>query len=91
MSLPINGNQYFTKVDNIAAQPQRVAADSLKCTFFGTTLTTAPTGATGPFNTTPYAGQVVLASTGPVGTGLAGGAGIYVYTGSKWVRAALTD
>jgi hypothetical protein len=91
MSLPINGNQYFTQVQNVASQPQRVAADSLNCTFFGSSLTTAPTGATGPFATTPYAGQVVLASTGPVGTGTAGGAGIYVYTGSKWVRAALTD
>ena len=92
MSLPINGNQYFTGVENVAAQPQRVAADSVQCTFFGSTLTTAPTGPTGPFNTIPYAGQVVLASTGAVGTAPGSGAsskpGIYVYNGSSWVSAA---
>jgi hypothetical protein len=92
MSLPINGNQYFTQVQNVASQPQRVAADSLKCTFFGSTITTAPTGPTGPFNTIPYAGQVVLASTGPVGlAGGPNGPGIYVYTGSKWLRGTLGD
>ena len=92
MSLPINGNQYFTQVENIASQPQRVATDSLQCTFFGSTVTTAPTGPTGPFNTIPYAGQVVLASTGPVGlAGGSNGPGIYVYTGSKWLRATLGE
>ena len=92
MSLPINGNQYFTQVQNVASQPQRVAADSLQCTFFGSTLTTAPTGPTGPYNTIPYAGQVVLASTGSVGSnGTGGGPGIYVYTGSKWIRTGLSD
>jgi hypothetical protein len=92
MSLPINGNQYFTQVQNVASQPQRVAADSLQCTFFGSTITTAPTGPTGPFNTIPYAGQVVLASTGPVGSVPGGGnPGIYVYTGGKWLQVALTD
>ncbi len=90
MSLPINGNQYFTKVENIASQPQRVAADSLKSTFFGQALTTAPTGPTGPFNTIPYAGQVVFASTGPVGDTSGMGPGIFVYTGSVWVRSALS-
>jgi hypothetical protein len=96
MSLPINGNQYFTQVQNVASQPQRVAADSLQCTFFGSTLTTAPTGPTGPYNTIPYAGQVVLASTGAIGTsadvtGPSYRPGIYVYTGSKWINTPLTD
>ena len=96
MSLPINGNQYFTRVENVASQPQRVEADSLQCTFFGGVLTTAPTGPTGPFNTIPYAGQVVLASTGAIGTsgGTTGPSyrpGIYVYTGSQWIVNPLTD
>jgi len=92
MSLPINGNQYFTQVQNVASQPQRVAADSLQCTFFGSTLTTAPTGPTGPFNTIPNSGQVVLARTGPVGgAGTGATAGMYVYTGGKWLQVALTD
>ncbi len=92
MSLPINGNQYFTRVENLASQPQSIAADSLQCTFFGSALSTAPanTGPTGPFSTIPYAGQVVLASTGPVGGG-PNGAGIYVYTGSKWLNTTLTQ
>ena len=89
MSLPINGNQYFTRVENIAANPQRVTADLLQSTFFGQALSTAPTGPTGPFNTTPYAGQVVFASTGPVGDTSGMGPGIYVYTGYQWVRSAL--
>ena len=89
MSLPINGNQYFTNVANVASQPQRVAADSLQSTFFGSVLTTAPAGITGPFNTAPYAGQVVLASTGAVGSG-SGAPGMYVYTGSKWIRSSLS-
>jgi hypothetical protein len=89
MSLPINGNQYFTQVQNVASQPQIVAADSLQSTFFGSALTTAPTGPTGPFSTIPYAGQVVLASTGFIGGG--GGPGIFVYTGSKWIRSTLGD
>ena len=88
MSLPINGNQYFTNVENVASQPQRVVADSLQCTFFRTVLTSAPTGPTGPFNTIPYAGQVVFASTGAIGatgpTGPSYRPGIYVYTGSQW-------
>jgi hypothetical protein len=97
MSLPINGNQYFTSVENVAGlPPQRVTADTLQCTFFGSVLTTAPTGPTGPFNTTPYAGQVVLAYTGAVGTdpaitGPSYRPGIYVYTGSKWITTPLTD
>ena len=92
MSLPINGNQYFTRVENLADHPQRVTADTLQCTFFGSTLTTAPTGPTGPYNTIPFAGQVVLATTGPVGlAGGTAGPGIYVYTGSKWLRASVSD
>ena len=93
MSLPINGNQYFTQVSNVASQPQRVAADTIQTTFFGSALTTAPTGPTGPFNTTPFAGQLVLASTGAVGTtpgtDPSGNPGIYVYNGSQWLRAPL--
>ena len=93
MSLPINGNQYFTQVQNVASQPQRVAADSLQSTFFGSALTTAPTGPTGPFNTIPYAGQVVFASTGAIGTnstmtGPSYRGGIYVYTGREWVSTS---
>jgi hypothetical protein len=91
MSLPINGNQYFTQVENVASQPQKVAADSLQSTFFGQALTTAPTGPTGPFNTIPYAGQVVFASTGAVGGGQPNGPGIFVYTGSQWIKAALSE
>ena len=91
MSLPINGNQYFTHVENVASQPQKIAADSLQCTFFGSALTTGRTGATGPFNTIPYTGQVVLASTGAISSTGGGNAGIYVYTGGKWLQVALTD
>ena len=96
MSLPINGNQYFTSVENMASNYQRVAADTLQCTFFGSTLTTAPTGPTGPYNTIPYAGQVVLASTGAIGTdpeitGPSYRPGIYVYTGNSWISTELTD
>jgi len=96
MSLPINGNQYFTQVENIASHTQRVVADTLQSTFFGSTITTAPTGPTGPYNTIPFAGQVVLASTGAVGTnpeitGPSYRPGIYVYTGAKWVATPLTD
>lgn len=84
---PVNGNSHYGRVRNLAtADLQRVKAGDVQATTISVSLTSVgPTGAVGPYGPEVVPGQIVLASTGPLGPGPLLG----FYTGSKWVYTSL--
>ena len=82
MSLPQYGNEAFKNVSVLATSDlQRLKAEEIvAANLITSVVAVGPTGATGPRGGPAIAGQVVLASTGPLGPGPLMG----FYDGTKW-------
>ena len=95
MSLPIQGNQYFTQVKNVASSDvERVKTDNLDTTNASVGgdlklewLQNGPTGPTGPNGTAAVAGQLAVSQCNSAGVT---GPFISVYTGSAWKNVTLS-
>ena len=88
MSLPQYGNEAFRNVSVLATSDlQRLKADEVvAANLITTVVTVGPTGAVGPRGGVAVEGQVVLASTGPLGPGPLMG----FYNGTRWNYASLS-